>query len=471
MFTMTVKSPEILDPRSAESKHERRRTIVAASAGNFVEWYANGIYGITAVVVSKTLFPANLDPTIALLNTYAVFAISYLLRPVGGIIFGHVADKFSRRRSLSMTIMITSIGTGLIGLIPGYTGIGWAAPILLLLLRLVQSMGTGGEYTAAISFVYEHGQRGKKAVAVGALTSLTFVGFLVGALFSTILTVVLPASAYASFGWRILFLIAIPMGFVGWYLRRKTQEGPEFQAVQRAREVTKAQVTPLVEALRLYWKRIVLFTLFLGSWSAFASLLTYYLPTFLNGNTSLTPTAANAANLTASVMIVVFVLAFSPIADRIGLRKAMIVASIVLIVGIVPGYALAGTGVAGGFIGAAILGACKGVLAVPALLAVSQIFPAGIRVTAGGLAFNVSASLLGGTAPFVAVALTGASHNSLGFSAYLVFFAVLTLVITLIWAKKWIAESASHSGDVATGRITTVDVAGVDPTVGAVQEL
>lgn len=448
------------------SRQDRRRTIIAASAGNFVEWYDAGIYGIVAVVLAKQLFPSDVDPTIALLNTYAVFAISFLLRPLGGIVFGHIADKLSRRRALSVTIIMTSVATGLIGLIPTYGAIGWFAPALLLLLRLLQSMGTGGEYSTAISFVYEHGERGRKAVAVGRLTSLTFGGFLIGALFSTIVSAAVPGNAYETFGWRILFLIAIPMGLVGWYLRRRTEEGPEFQALQQVRRATKARVMPLFEAIRRYWRRIIVFTFFMGSWSVFATLLTNYLPTFLHANPALSTTEANAANLLASVMVVVFVLLFSPVADRIGLRRAMIVASIVLIIGIVPGYAVAGSGLVGGFLGAAILGTCKGVLAVPALLAISQIFPAGIRVTAGGLSYNISASVLGGTAPVIAVWLNGVSHNSLLFSAYLVFYGILTLVITLVCAKRWIAESADHSGDAATNPSALLPVSRIDPATG-----
>ncbi|HEX3590024.1 MAG TPA: MFS transporter [Pseudonocardiaceae bacterium] len=450
---MTVGAPRTADPATTENRRDRLRTIVAASAGNFVEWYDAGIYGITATALSTVLFPSDVPRTIALLNTYAVFAISYLLRPLGGLVFGRIADKVGRKRALSVTIVITSVATGLIGLVPDYSLVGWLAPAVLLLLRLIQSMGTGGEYTTAISFVYEHGQKGHKARAVGALTSLTFVGFLVGALFSTILTLALPDSVYDSIGWRILFLLAIPMGLVGLYLRRRTQEGPEFRELQRIRDAERIQATPVKDAFRLYWRRMLLFFLFIGAWASFATLLTNYLPTFLKANPALTPAEANAANLLSSVFIVVFVLVFSPIADRIGLRAAMIVAGIVLIIGIFPGYLLAGSSLVGGFAGAAIVGTCKGVLAVPALLAASQIFPAGVRVTAGGLSYNMSSSILGGTAPFVAVWLNSLTGNSIGFSTYLMFFAVIMLVISIVCAKQWIHESAEHSGDVATQQV------------------
>jgi MHS family proline/betaine transporter-like MFS transporter len=432
----------------------RRRAIVAASAGNFVEWYAAGVYGIVAVALSKQLFPADISPTVALINTYAVFAISYLLRPVGGIVFGHIADRLSRKQALSVTIVITCLATGLIGVIPVYRLIGWFAPLILLILRLLQSMGTGGEYSTAISFVYEHGQRGKKATSVSRAASLTFVGLLVGALASTILSGFMPSSAYQSYGWRILFLLAIPMGIVGWYLRRRTEEGPEFRALQRLRETAHHSTIPLVESLRRYWARILVFIFFLGSWAVIGTLLTNYLPAFLDANKSLSQTESNAANLLASFMVVIFVLAFGPFTDRIGLRKAMIIACVVLIIGIIPGFALAGSGLVTGFLGAAIIGICKGVLAVPALLAMSQLFPVDIRVTSGGLAYNMSASVLGGTAPVIAVWLNSMSGSSLLFSSYIIFYGVVTLVITLIQARKWIAESADHSGDVGAAGLT-----------------
>ncbi|MHC8609852.1 MFS transporter (plasmid) [Paenarthrobacter ureafaciens] len=431
------------------TKAERRRTIIAASAGNFAEWYDWGVYGVVATVLAKKLFPDSEDATLALLSTYALFAISYLTRPLGGLVFGHVADKLGRKRALSVTIIITCGATGLIGLIPEYQAIGWAAPILLLLCRLVQSLGTGGEYATAVSFVYEHGAKGKKATAVGFLTSMTFVGLLVGSLLATILSALMPLADYETWGWRILFLLSLPMGLIGMYLRKKTEEGAEFQELQKLQESKKAQPkSPVSRAFLLHWKRILVFTIFLGSWAIISATMTNYLATFLKSNKALTLTEANAANTLSTVMVVIFVLLFSPVADRIGLRKAMVVGSLFVIVGIIPGFILAGEGVAGAFIGASILGICKGVLAVPSLLAISQIFPAQIRVTAGGLSYNLAQSILGGTAPFIAVWLNSVTNSTLFFSSYLVFAGVVTLIIALTSAKKWVAESEAHSGDI-----------------------
>jgi len=445
---MTTATPAIENPPA--SKAERRRTIIAASAGNFMEWYDFGIYGIVATILAKKLFPSNEDPTVALLNTYAVFALAVLTRPLGGVIFGHIADKLGRKRALSMTIIITGVATGLIAFIPEYRIIGWAAPLLLLLFRLIQSLGTGGEYATAISFVYEHGRKGKKASAVGVLTSITYVGFFVGSLLATLLAASMPSGAYETWGWRILFFLSFPMSLIGVYIRRKTAEGAEFQEVQRIQEAKKTQTKyPITEAIRLYWKRMLVFTAFLGTWAIMATTITQYLATFLKNSGALSEAQGNAANTLSTIMVIIAILLFSPVADKVGLRKAMIIGSVFVIVGIVPGFVLAGSGLVGGFVGAAILGTIKGVMAVPSLLAVSQIFPAKIRVTAGGLSYNVAQAVLGGTAPLIAIWLNSVTKSSLFFSSYVVFAAVVTLVITLVSAKGWIAESESHSGDIA----------------------
>jgi MHS family proline/betaine transporter-like MFS transporter len=452
---------------TAPSRAERRRTVIASSAGNFAEWYDWGVYGVVATVIAKQFFPPG-DETLALLSAYGIFAVSYLTRPLGSAVFGHIADKLGRKRALSLTILITCSATAAIAFIPSYGAIGLWAPLLLLVMRLIQSFGTGGEYSTAISFVYEHGAKGRKAAAVGVLTSMTFVGFIVGSLLATVISAVTSEASYESWGWRALFLLALPMGVIGLYLRRRTEEGEEFQelqeALRRRREVRQSR-SPVLEALRTQWRRILTFIAFLGTWAVVSATMTSYLATYLKNNDALTGTQAYAANTTCSVMVVVFVLAFSPVADRIGLRRAAITGSLVVALGVVPGFMLAGSTLMGAFVGAALLGLCKGVMAVPSLLAVSQLFPARIRVSAGGMSYNLAQTLLGGTAPLVAVALNRASGTSLLFSSYLVLAALVTLTITLVCGRRWVAESAEHSGDAGALEPVSAD-AGVAGPVG-----
>jgi MFS transporter, MHS family, proline/betaine transporter len=428
---------------------ERRRTMIGASAGNFAEWYDWGVYGVVATLLAAQFFPDG-NETLALISVYGVFAASYLTRPLGAAVFGHIADSVGRRRALASTIVITCLSTALIGCIPTYEAIGYVAPLLLLVFRLIQSLGTGGEYSTAITFVYEHGRPGEKARAVAPLLAMTFVGFLVGSLLATALSAVLPASAYETWGWRVLFWLSFPMGLVGLYLRLRTEEGREFKELQEFREKRAAarRRSPVLEAVRQYWGRMLVFIGFLGTWAIISATLTNYLATFLSGNDALSSTQAYAANTLAAAMVVVLVLVYAPFADRLGLRRSAVVGSAVVALLVVPGFLLAGSGLGSAFLGAALLGAVKGVMAVPSLLAVSQIFPAGVRVTAGGLSYNISQSVLGGTAPLVAVALNDAFGSSLMFSSYLTAAALVTLVITVVCGRRWVDESADHSGDV-----------------------
>ncbi|WP_406629970.1 MFS transporter [Amycolatopsis sp. WGS_07] len=432
-------------PHSAEelsatnSAKDSRRTIVAASAGNFAEWYDWGVYGVVATMIAQRFFPAG-NSALALVGAYAIFAIAYLTRPFGTVLFGHIADSFGRTKALSLTIVLTCGATALIGFIPTYASIGVAAPLLLLLCRLIQSLGTGGEHATAIAFVYEHGPRGGKAKAVGMLSALTLAGLLSGTLLATGLSAVLPADAWSSWGWRMLFWLSLPMGLIGLYVRRNTQDSEEFRQLQRSRsEKATLRTSPVLEAIRTSWRKILLFVAFLGTWSIVSAIVTSYLATFLKQNHALSQAQAYAANTTSSATAVVFVLLFAPFVDRLGLRRATVVACLFVAAAVVPGFLLAGTNPAGAFLGAVLLGAAKGILAVPSLLAVSQIFPARFRVSAGGLSYNVAASGLGGTAPIVAIALNETFGSSLAFASYIVLAALVTVVIMLTAGRRWTA--------------------------------
>lgn len=275
------------------------------------------------------------------------------------------------------------------------------------------------------------------------LSALTLAGLLSGTLLATGLSAVMPAGAWAAWGWRILFWLSLPMGLIGLYVRRNTQDGEEFrQLKQQQRKKATLRSSPVLEAIRTSWRKILLFVAFLGTWSIISAIMTSYLATFLEQNHALSQAQAYGANTTAAAVAVVFVLAFAPFVDRLGLSRATIVAAVFAAVAIVPGFLLAGTNPIGAYLGTILLGAAKGVLAVPSLLAVSQIFPTRFRVSAGGLSYNLAASGLGGTAPLVAVALNEAFGSSLAFSSYVVLASLVTIVIMLTAGRRWITDSA-----------------------------
>jgi MHS family proline/betaine transporter-like MFS transporter len=404
----------------------RRRIIIAASAGNFAEWYDWGVYGVVATIIATQFFPPG-DPVVGLLNTYAVFALGYLARPFGGIVFGRIADKFGRRRALSLTILVTCGGTAAMGLLPTYAEIGLVAPVLLVVCRMAQSMGAGGEYASAISFVYEHSPAGHRARNVSQLIASTFVGIMCGSVLARIASAVMTEEAYNAYGWRILFLVAVPLAAAGFYLRSRVEETPEFEALTRARRKTAAEVSPVRATLRRQWPTMVTLLVCTASYALISTTITSYLTTFLINVNGLSNNEAYNATILSNVAVVVATVATGVLCDRIGLRRTLTVAGIVVAVLAVPALALAAAGLAGGFVGGFLIGACKGLLAVPALLALSAIFPSSVRVTAGALAYNVTQALFGGTGPFIGVWLNDTTGSPYGFGVYLAVLALITV--------------------------------------------
>jgi MHS family proline/betaine transporter-like MFS transporter len=406
----------------------RRRIIIAASAGNFAEWYDWGVYGVVATIIASTFFPEG-NPALALLNTYAVFAAGYIARPLGGILFGWIADKFGRRRALSISILLTCGGTALMGLLPTYAQIGILAPALLLVCRLAQSMGAGGEYASAISFVFEHSPAQRRARNVSGLIATTFIGILCGSVFARICSSMLDKQDYEAFGWRILFLIAVPLALFGVYLRSRVEESPEFEMLARARAKAKVVATPLRDAVRNHWLTIIVFIVCTASYALLSSTITAYLTTFLIKVGELDNTEAYNATIISNLLVIAGTLAMGPVADRIGLRKALALAGLLVAILAVPSLLLAAGGGLGSFTGSAIIGACKGLLALPALLAVSQIFPTAVRVTAGALAYNLAQSIFGGTGPVIGVWLNQVTGGPYGLGVYLAVLGLITAVV------------------------------------------
>jgi MHS family proline/betaine transporter-like MFS transporter len=405
----------------------RRRIITAASAGNFAEWYDWGVYGVVATIIAAKFFPSGNDVA-ALLGTYTVFAAGYITRPLGGIVFGRIGDKLGRRRALSLTVLLTCGGTACIGLVPTYASIGLLAPILLLVCRMAQSMGAGGEYASAIGFVYEHSPLRRHARNVGVLVATTFAGIMTGSVLARLLSAVMSAGAYDAYGWRLLFLLAVPLALSGFYLRNRVEETPEFKQVAAERERTRREASPLRDALRWQGPAILVFIVCTASYALISTTITAYLTTFLVETNGLSEPQAYTATIVSNLALIAATLAMGVATDRIGLRRAFAGAGAVVAVLAVPALALAAHGTAGGFAGGMVIGACKGLLAVPALLAISQIFPGPVRVTAGALAYNVSHALFGGTGPVVGVWLNDVTGGPYGFAAYLAALAAVTAV-------------------------------------------
>ena len=237
-----------------------RKAITGASIGNAVEWFDFAIYGFLATIIAANFFPSD-DDTAALLKTFAIFAAAFFLRPLGGLVFGPLGDRIGRQRVLAVVILLMSGATLAIGLLPTYHSIGLAAPLLLLVFRCLQGFSAGGEYGGGATYLAEYAPDERRGLVVTFIVWSGVLGFLLGSVTVTVLQAALPADAMASYGWRIPFLLAAPLGLVGLYIRLRLDDTPEFTELRAENKVAKQ---PLREAFRTSWRAILaVFGLFL----------------------------------------------------------------------------------------------------------------------------------------------------------------------------------------------------------------
>ncbi|WP_236789994.1 MFS transporter [Amycolatopsis sp. GM8] len=419
------------------------RTIVGASIGNFVEWYEFAVYGVVAAYLSKAMFPTD-DPSAAVLNTWAAFGISFLARPIGGVLLARLGDRHGRRHILFVTIAVMSLATFAIALIPSYSVIGIAAPILLVCVRIAQGVAAGGEFAGATAFLYEHAPIGRRARTVSFLGVSTFVATVLGSALATLLTVTLPADLMQSWGWRIVFATALPLGFVGIYIRRRLSETPDFAALrdQKASGTPKSGAESLWSVIRQNRRSILLYLGFGGFYSiaVYVSFTAYLAYMLANGMSS---AKALMINTVAGLVLIVGLLLSGGLADRVGRKPILLACSIALAVAVVPTFLLGATGSLGlGLLGALIFVVPLSVFITPAIINVSELFPAQVRVTAGALAYNLTV-ILGGFTPFIAVWLTQATGSHLAFPVFVAVMAIVALIVVLAWYRDPKAGRAS----------------------------
>lgn len=423
---MTAETGQVHELR----KQERVRVIAASSAGNFAEWYDFGLYGVLATVLASHFFPAE-DPTVALLSTYAIFALTYVIRPAGGLIAGWLGDVLGRRAALFATISVMSLATAAIGLLPTYSSIGIGAPVLLLVCRLFQGLGSGGEYGSAVTFIAEHSSTHDRARNVSYVVASTFIGVLVAVGAASLFSSVLGEAAFDSWGWRILFLTAVPLGVLGVYIRRRVPETQKFQETVQEREKSQEAATPVRTAFRTQWPVMLIFVLVVSVYALITPTLSSYFITFLKGPGSLTDSSAYNITLLTDVVLIVAALVAGRLLSRWGMYRLLLSGSLFVAVTVVPAFVLAATSFWGAVLGGALLAVGKGVLAVPVALAISQMFPARVRITAGSFSYNASVVVFGATGPLLGVWLNGRFDNSYAFSVYLAAVAVIAVVATV----------------------------------------
>lgn len=413
----------------ASERQALRRAATASFMGNFVEWFDYAAYGYLATVIAAIFFPQS-DKATGLLATFAVFALSFIVRPLGGLVWGHLGDRYGRRSALSWSILIMSVSTFCIGILPTTEHIGLWAPALLLLIRLVQGFSASGEYAGASAFLAEYAPRGKRGLYTSIVPASTAAGLLFGAVFVAALHALMSVEALNDWGWRLPFLLAAPFGLVGRYIRVNLQDTPKFLEMEQRLEAKEcATPAPVRELLTLH-RRSVAIGIGVTCLNAIAFyLLLSYMPTYLSTEMGMSESDSFVASSVSLATYIGLIFLMGRLSDRFGRKTMLVLASVMFLVLTVPLFGLLGNQtllmiLLIQIVFGAILAMNDGTL--PCFLA--ELFPTRVRFSGFAFSFNTANALFGGTAPFIATWLIQVTGNKAAPAWYLLAAAAVALV-------------------------------------------
>ncbi len=407
---------------------ERRKAVVAGVIGNVLEWYDFAVYGYLVPVISQLFFPSD-DPLASTLLTFAVFGVGFVMRPVGSIVFGIYGDRFGRRKALSAVIFLMAVSTFAIGLLPTYAQVGVLAPLLLVIVRLLQGLSAGGEWGGSTSYIVEFAAEGRRGF-VGSWQQVSVgAGFLLGSLSAALLNEVLSREALLSWGWRVPFWLGLAVGIVGAYLRWRLADTPKFTEIEEHGEVAKA---PLAEALTKYPREtLTAFGLTLHNTVAYYIAL-IYMSSYMVQVAKLPAKTALWIGTACLAVFIVLIPFMGALSDRIGRRPQLMASCIGYAVLAYPLFVMASSGEAWMAFAAQLAmvtmlslyaGAC------PATY--SELFPTRVRYTALSIGYNIAVAIFGGFAPYIATNLIKLTGNNLSPSFYVIAAAVVTFIVLL----------------------------------------
>ncbi len=407
-----------------------RRIVISSSIGNALEWYDFLVYGFFASVIGKLFFPAD-DEWVSLLFAVGSFGVSFITRPVGAIVLGMYADRKGRKAALTLSILLMIVGTLAIAVMPSYAQIGIAAPITILLARLVQGFAVGGEFGSATAFMVEHSKRGRGYYASWQFASQGIATILAAGL-GALLTATLFPSELESWGWRLPFFFGLLVGPVGFYIRRHLDETPEFVAEQK-----KTTVDPQA-SFKAQWANLLLAVGVVAQSTVSVYVLQLYMPTYAVKQLHLP--AAQSFGVVVLNGGLQFLLSplFGALSDRIGRIRIMLTTSALMILLIYPMFALLRTHPTIGALLAlqAVSGIFKAAYSGPMPALMSEIFPTRVRSTGLSLGYSLGVTLFGGFAPFIVTWLIHTTGDTLAPSYYVLTAAAVSGISLTIIALR-----------------------------------
>lgn len=433
---MTVKATTINDIETSKGGGYIRKVILSCMIGNALEWYDFALYGYFATTIGSLFFP-QFSTFASLMATFGIFAAGFIMRPLGGLIFGHIGDKIGRKNALLWSIYLMAIPTTLIGLLPTYEQIGWLAPLLLTFIRLAQGLSMGGEFTGSMVFVIEHAEKDTRGLYGSWVVFSLLLGILVGSAVATLTTYALTEEQLLAWGWRIPFILSMLGGFVGTFMRRMIQEPEQFS---KAKKNHKEHSTPLVELFKYHFKTIayvvtIELTLSIGFYLLVA-FINNYLTAFLNVDK---PTSLMMTTISMIAMGITIPIA-GWLSDRVGRKPVLISGALAFMLFAYPLF----IGLEGNFaiaLSAQIsLSLIMGVVFAPFPATLVELFPLSVRYSGLAISHSISMAAFGGSAPMIATWLIHLTSNNAAPALYLTVASFISAIALLFMNDRYKEE-------------------------------
>ena len=400
------------------------KTVVAGSIGNMLEWYDFALYGYFAPVFAALFFPSE-SQLVSLLSAFSVFAVGFLARPIGALIFGYWGDTIGRRTTLAWSVILMAVPTCGVGLLPTFETIGIAAPLALICFRFLQGLSVGGEFTGSVTFLVEHAPSSRRGYTGSWAGFSAQAGALLGSGVSTVITLSVSEEALHRWAWRLPFVLGSAIGIVGWYLRRRIPESPAFERASQAGELSSS---PIHDVFTSHWPALARLIGLVWLHGVAFYLLYVYLTTYLVMVTSVPRGTVLTINSICMALLAVLIPVMGALSDRVGQRPMLILGAAGLSLASYPVFSLLTGGnppvMLAAQMMATVLVACY---MGPFFAAVAELFPTAYRYTGLSVGYNISSALFGGTAPLIATLLIEWRGNILAPSFYLSLSALIAL--------------------------------------------
>lgn len=426
-----------MSTNEADMQHKKLgQAAFAVGVGNFMEWFDFAVYGFFAVIIGQ-LFFADQSPVVSLLSSLGVFAVGFLMRPLGGFILGPIGDKYGRRAALSFSVLAMGLATTMIGFIPTYAAIGVAAPLLLVLLRCIQGLSAGGEWTGSAAFLIEGAPRHRRATYASVISATAALATVAGSGFALWLNNILTKDQLMDFGWRIPFWAAAPLALVGLFVRLRLDDTPVFKEIKKNRESSEVSAPKLKRNMKAVGLTIC--------FAAVQGLGYYYLATYVVNYLEVTLKLPRPNALMLSAIGLLIYMVFCPIAgmisDKFGRRIPNLVGTVGYVVLPIPVFLLMSTANPAFIIlGLVLLGAIQCLVSVTTVVMLVELFPASTRATGSAIGFNIALAFIAGPGPYIGAFLASSTGNPIAPAFYQVFIALIALVVLL----KWLPESSKQ---------------------------